>query len=377
MTLSRESPRADMRGGWPGVFAPVQLLWGNWLVVTLAWYACAVFTAAAIKQSSHRNMLSVFANLVIGWPLVAPFAAIGGCHRLALHWRKVLLIAILAGLEKNLTNSSLSHIGGALKTALHGLNVVFTFFVAAFAGADDRSKFCILGCQCRGNLLLALSVVLVASGSVIMAIFQDDQEGAWNSGMDGVLLQLGSGMAYALKFTAIKLLLGGSESESIQNAQRPPSKAQVAFLCNPVTGLMSLALVPLGKDWTLPPFGLSLAVAASATGILVFQLQLTQLTSPLTVAVLAIFHDVAIASAQVHWMSLRIGVAQVLWFLCADGETFSQAQQFGYAVSAVGAVIYSCAKLRYSSLAPEDNQSDIDSQVEQSFTMTPLSVRLH
>ncbi|CAJ1343472.1 unnamed protein product, partial [Effrenium voratum] len=130
--------------------------------VTLAWYACAVFTAAAIKQSSHRNMLSVFANLVIGWPLVAPFAAIGGCHRLALHWRKVLLIAILAGLEKNLTNSSLSHIGGALKTALHGLNVVFTFFVAAFAGADDRSKFCILGCQCRGNLLLALSVVLVA-----------------------------------------------------------------------------------------------------------------------------------------------------------------------------------------------------------------------
>lgn len=56
-------------------------------------------------------------------------------HRLALHWRKVLLIAILAGLaprepsggfshwefvrlEKNLTNSSLSHIGGALKTAM-------------------------------------------------------------------------------------------------------------------------------------------------------------------------------------------------------------------------------------------------------------------
>lgn len=339
-------------------------LWGNWVLVTLAWYACAVFTAAAMKRSAHRDMLSVFANLVIGWPLVTPFALCCGespGRRLGEHWRRVLIIAILAGLEKNLTNSSLSHIGGALKTALHGLNVVFTLVVSAFAGADDRAKFCILGCQWRGNVMLSLSICLVAAGSIVMAVFQGAEEGAWNSSMVGVSLQLGSGLAYAFKFTAIKLLLGGPSDEFVNSAQQPPSKAQVAFVCNPVTGLVSLAILPLGKDWTLPSMPLAVAVAASATGILVFQLRLTQLTSPLTVSVLSVFHDVAI----------------VLFFLIADGERFTTAQQAGYAVSAAGAVLYSCAKMRYSNLAEESNSDEIDSQVEQSFSMTPLAVRLH
>ncbi|CAE7720378.1 unnamed protein product [Symbiodinium pilosum] len=46
-------------------------------------------------------------------------------------------------------------------------------------------------------------------------------------------------------------------------------------------------------------------------------------------------------------------------------------------VSAAGAILYSCAKLRYSNLAEDGNSSEIDSQVEQSFSMTPLAVRLH
>ncbi|CAE6944415.1 unnamed protein product [Symbiodinium sp. CCMP2592] len=46
-------------------------------------------------------------------------------------------------------------------------------------------------------------------------------------------------------------------------------------------------------------------------------------------------------------------------------------------VSAAGAVLYSCAKMRYSNLAEESNSDEIDSQVEQSFSMTPLAVRLH
>ncbi|CAE7720411.1 unnamed protein product [Symbiodinium pilosum] len=33
--------------------------------------------------------------------------------------------------------------------------------VSAFAGADDRAKFCILGCQWRGNVILSLSICLV------------------------------------------------------------------------------------------------------------------------------------------------------------------------------------------------------------------------
>eukprot|EP00913_Durusdinium_trenchii_P014449 g13553.t2 len=148
-----------------GLARVVSWMWNQWMLVTLAWYACAVFTAATLKRSKHRAMLSVFANLVIGWPLITPFAMADGtegCQRLKTHWRKVLLIAVLAGLEKNLTNSSLSSIGGALKTALHGLNVVFTFFVAAIAGADDRAYYCIRGCRCSGNLLLTISLILLA-----------------------------------------------------------------------------------------------------------------------------------------------------------------------------------------------------------------------
>eukprot|EP00434_Breviolum_minutum_P011704 symbB.v1.2.010325.t1/scaffold671.1/size323421/6 len=80
---------------------------------------------------------------------------------------------------------------------------------------------------------------------------------------------------------------------------------------------MSLALVPLGKDWTLPPIGLAIAVAVSATPILVLQMQLIQLLkSPVTVAVLAVFHDLAI----------------VLYFVYMGGESFSKAQAIGYTV---------------------------------------------
>ncbi|CAK9022242.1 unnamed protein product [Durusdinium trenchii] len=334
-------------------------------MVTLAWYACAVFTAATLKRSKHRAMLSVFANLVIGWPLITPFAMADGtegCQRLKTHWRKVLLIAVLAGLEKNLTNSSLSSIGGALKTALHGLNVVFTFFVAAIAGADDRAYYCIRGCRCSGNLLLTISLILVACGSVFALPKGNSKEEAWGTSHWGVIFQLGSGIAYAMKFTAIKLLLC-SNNESANSAHRPPSKAQVVFLCNPVIGLMSLALVPLGGDWTVPEFSLALAVAAAATPILVLQMQLIQLLkSPVTVAVLAVFHDLAI----------------VCYFVSMGGESFSRAQVIGYTVSAVGAILYSCAKYRYSDLAAQD-LSDCSSSIEndRSFSITPQTMRLH
>eukprot|EP00438_Fugacium_kawagutii_P034397 Skav207732 [mRNA] locus=scaffold362:290967:298462:- [translate_table: standard] len=66
-----------------------------------------------------------------------------------------------------------------------------------------------------------------------------------------------------------------------------------------------LALVPLKNDWTLPPLGDAFAVAVSAALILVplgavdgwrCQMQLIQLLkSPVTVAVLAVFHDLTIA----------------------------------------------------------------------------------
>ncbi|CAL1149507.1 unnamed protein product [Cladocopium goreaui] len=63
--------------------------------------------------------------------------------------------------------------------------------------------------------------------------------------------------------------------------------------------------------------GLAVAVAVAATPILVLQMQLIQLLkSPVTVAVLAVFHDLMI----------------VLYFVLMGGETFSEAQVIGYAV---------------------------------------------
>jgi len=85
-------------------------------------------------------MLTMFANLVFGWIFIAPFALRKGLKRLWVHWRKVLSIAVLQGLQKNLTNSSLHTIGAAVKTSIHGFNVIFVFFIAAFLGADEPSR---------------------------------------------------------------------------------------------------------------------------------------------------------------------------------------------------------------------------------------------
>ncbi|CAE8596076.1 unnamed protein product [Polarella glacialis] len=117
---------------------------------------------------------------------------------------------------------------------------------------------------------------------------------------------------------------------------------------------MSLAFLPLADDsWQLPSMRLAVAVAFSASGILVFQLRLTELTSPLTVSVLSVFHDVAI----------------VLFFVWAGNEQLNTAQAAGFAVSAVGAVFFACAKQRYSALATEDGTSSISSSIEQNFEM--------
>ncbi|CAL1139058.1 unnamed protein product, partial [Cladocopium goreaui] len=76
--------------------------------------------------------------------------------------------------------------------------------------------------------------------------------------------------------------------------------------------------------------GLAVAVAVAATPILVLQMQLIQLLkSPVTVAVLAVFHDLMIVSLR---RAKIFGSLEVLYFVLMGGETFSEAQVIGYAV---------------------------------------------
>lgn len=316
--------------------------WAQWWLNTALWWVCAVLVVASVKHEKHKSMLSFCANAVLGTPLVAPLALRRGWGPLRKHWKPVLLIAILAALERNLTNSSMYHIGGSLKTALHGFNVILTFFAAALLGVDQRSRQCLLRCRCRGVIALIPALLLVASGGLVTALCGSKMD--WNGGVLGIALQLASGLCYAMKFALAKLLLGGhghSQHPSSGDDMKP-SKFQIAFICNPITGLTALAFLPFFENsWDLPSWFSIIGVGIGATGILLFELRLTELTSPLTVSVLAIVHNVVI----------------VFFFLVFFGEKLKMEQLAGFGVSSLGAMIYALVKTKGA--AVEESREDV------------------
>jgi len=303
----------------------------QWWIMTIGWYVCAVAVVVAVKHEKHKSMLTCVANLAIGWPLVAPLVCWKGLRNVKVHFRKVMAIAVLAGLERNLTNSSLYKIGGSLKTALHGFNVPLAFVMAALCGVDDVGRMCLLRCGCGNNLLLTLALLLIAAGSLVTAAIGDGAGGSWNGDAWGIILQISSSLAYALKFAVAKMLFntaGHGSVEDIDQSSLPPSKVQIAFVVNPVTGLMSLLFLPFFEtSFDLPAWDTTVVVGICATGILVFELLLTELTSPLTVSVLGVMHNVVIVV-----------------FFTILGERMSTGQVVGFAVSTLGAVCYACAR---------------------------------
>ena len=140
--------------------------------------------------------------------------------------------------------------------ALHGFNVVLTFFAAAFLGVDAPSRWCITGCNCRGNVLLALSIALVLAGGVVTASCSDDQN--WDVSWPGLLLQLASSTAYALKFTVMKMLLGNPVAlRSIydDSSLQPPNKFQIAFVASLLVAEIRAGHAPSCPEacaWTSP-----------------------------------------------------------------------------------------------------------------------------
>jgi len=161
----------------------------------------------------------------------------------------------------------------------------------------------------------------------------------WSGSALGVGLQLSSSIAYALKFTVVKRLLGdGSSSDSDS-----PSKFLIALVTNPVMGLSSLAFLPLFENsWALPPTRLVFTFSLQCVLILIFELRLTELTSPLTVSVLAALHNVVIVG----------------FFVIVDGEHLKVAQLIGFGMSTFGAIIYAWLKFRkarqYANRMPKD-----------------------
>lgn len=256
------------------------------------------------------------------------------------------MIAVFDGLEKNLTNNSLHTIGAALKTALHGLNLIFTFLCGAMVGTDSRAKACLFRCYCKENVPIFAALILVAAGSVVTAFtpclgVKDCKKSdfSWNSA--GIFLQIASGVFYGLKFTVIKQLYGTQNSHMGEDYQ-PPPKVYIAAAVNPVIGLISLLFAPFfGPNWSLVSewdefLGLSALLALTFTVITVLELQLTELTTPTTVAILSLFKNVLLV---ILFLSLPVAGVK---------EEFTDSQQLGFAVSCLGALAYACLSRRSS-----------------------------
>lgn len=192
-------------------------------------------------------MLGFLANNLAGL-LIAPFVLQTGAESLRSNWRSILAISIAAAAERNLTNASLYYIGAALKTALHGFNVLFTFFIGVLFGIDQHSRRCIFDCSCKKYGLLTLGLLFLAAGNLLTLAAGGDSHG----NLAGVLLQLGSSVAYAIKFSIAKQLLGDGKHKS-RCEKASPSKLEIAFVASPVLGVSALVFLPfLENTWDTP-----------------------------------------------------------------------------------------------------------------------------
>jgi len=265
-------------------------------------------------------MLTFLAN-TLGGLLVAPMALRSGLACLRSYLWPILVISIMTAAERILTNASLYFIGASLKTALHGFNVLFTFACGVLCGIDQSSRKCIYSCNCKGHVLLAFALLCLVGGGFSTVV---GGEGDWHTDLVGVLLQLSSSLAYAAKFTTVKQLLGDGRDETT-SAHVRPSKLDIALVANPVLGFSALAVLPVFEaSWSRPSLSVVAIFAVQVTMILIFELRLTELTSPLTVSVLAVAHNVII----------------VVIFETVGGESLSRGEFIGFLISTCGCLVY-------------------------------------
>eukprot|EP00746_Dinoflagellata_sp_MGD_P051225 gnl/MRDRNA2_/MRDRNA2_228352_c0_seq1.p1 gnl/MRDRNA2_/MRDRNA2_228352_c0~~gnl/MRDRNA2_/MRDRNA2_228352_c0_seq1.p1 ORF type:complete len:318 (+),score=65.76 gnl/MRDRNA2_/MRDRNA2_228352_c0_seq1:58-954(+) len=145
--------------------------------------------------------------------------------------------------------------------------------------------------------------------------------------MLGIAVQLTSGLAYALKFTAVKFLF---KSPELGAGTLRPSKLQIAFVASPATAAASLACIPLfpQSKLELPVFWDVAVCGVSVLVIIMSELELTEITSPLAVAVLAAAHNIVI----------------IVFFTLKEGEEITMELATSVAFSTLGSLAFALAK---------------------------------
>eukprot|EP00928_Gymnodinium_smaydae_P076272 TRINITY_DN59273_c0_g1_i1.p1 TRINITY_DN59273_c0_g1~~TRINITY_DN59273_c0_g1_i1.p1 ORF type:complete len:381 (-),score=75.95 TRINITY_DN59273_c0_g1_i1:43-1047(-) len=298
-----------------------------------------------VEHTEHKCMLTFLANGLVSPPLLALLetrrlsrekgadaSSLPALAVLSARRRAVMGIALLSGLERNLTNASMYSIGGSLKTALHVFNVLFTFLLAAVAGTDEAARACLLrrrgGCTSGGHCGLVASLCLVLLGGVVIAseALRGHGAGARSPGAGlGVAMQLASGAAHAGRVVVSKLLLSG------EDGLPKPSKAQIALVALPATGLSALCLLPFFEStWAPPPANSVFWLGICAVGILVCELRLTELTTPLTVSLVSVVNNMLTVTALVLF----------------EGEFLDTAQCVGFLLSSLGVLTYALSRRR-------------------------------
>eukprot|EP00927_Polykrikos_kofoidii_P052890 TRINITY_DN46918_c0_g1_i1.p1 TRINITY_DN46918_c0_g1~~TRINITY_DN46918_c0_g1_i1.p1 ORF type:complete len:348 (-),score=45.87 TRINITY_DN46918_c0_g1_i1:27-1070(-) len=307
-------------------------VWGRWWAVALLWWCCSLMVVYTVKHVAHKCMLTFFSNAVVSFSLVVAMAFGEGLELAPLRrqWRPVLAICLLTGLERNMTNASMYKISASLKTALHVFNVLFTFFTAAILGADEAARSCLVRRRCfsRGSRELTGALLLVAGGGSLVAITAflavvgtDDARATAH----GMVIQLASGLVHAARNTAAKIVLGDGASSGMPR----PSKFQIAVVAFPTTGFSALGFLPFFESsWEAPDLRPVLWLGVCAVGILLCELRLTELTSPVTVSVLSVSNN----------------IITVFAFLLRDGEVMNGVELAGFLLSSLGALAYGFSK---------------------------------
>ena len=214
------------------IVALLKFFWAQWYIVAVGWIACSTYALILLHFVQRKLTITFLMNCGISWPLIAPVALYSQRSSFRAYWKPLLVIVVLCGMEKNLTNAALFYIPPTLKTALHNLNLLFTFLCASLLGADPLARKLFVTCEWRWSAIwMGASVIIVSAAGVVTAVFRG-ADSDWRREVPGIFLQLGSSLSYAFKITVVKMLLCKQirSSDGVIFRTPAPSKSQIAFV---------------------------------------------------------------------------------------------------------------------------------------------------
>lgn len=241
--------------------------------------------------------------------------------------RPISAVAMLTGLERALTNASLYSISASMKTMLHAFNVPFTVVASAVIGVDQATRDCLFGCQCsrQAHRSNSISLSCIFFGALLTAADSSEVKGSWI----GIFVQLLSGCAFALKYSAAELIIKskdtGTGTHNMSPAAPPVSKLEMAAVTFPTTALVGFVLLPIfDPQWKQPNLWDTIVTGVGIMGILLSELRLTELKGAITLSVLG---------------NLR-NVLMIAYFVVQEGEVATPYMLLGFTLSTVGSLAY-------------------------------------